>query len=200
MTAKRRSSAGPGPSTANDIIDIILEQPVTAEYIAAKVYRYFVREDIADSVKKDLGRAFRESGYQMKPLLKRIFLSKDFYSPPSYATQIKSPVHLVVSTYKKLGLTRGADHPRLRADDGQPGPVAVRAAERRRLGRRAHLDYAGDAPASRQPVPRRALPRRAVVPPAGSHDVRDRRAGRGAAGAGDEHHGSHQGKATPSRT
>ena len=40
----------------------------------------------------------------MKPLLKRIFLSKDFYSPPSYATQIKSPVHLVVSTYKKMGL------------------------------------------------------------------------------------------------
>ena len=40
----------------------------------------------------------------MKPLLKRIFLSKDFYSPPSFATQIKSPVHLVVSTYKKMGL------------------------------------------------------------------------------------------------
>jgi hypothetical protein len=40
----------------------------------------------------------------MKPLLKRIFLSKDFYSPPSYATQIKSPVHLVVSTYRKMAL------------------------------------------------------------------------------------------------
>ena len=40
----------------------------------------------------------------MKPLLKRIFLSKDFYSPPAFATQIKSPVQLVVSTYKKLGL------------------------------------------------------------------------------------------------
>ena len=40
----------------------------------------------------------------MKPLLKRIFLSKDFYSPPAFATQIKSPVHLVVSTYRKMGL------------------------------------------------------------------------------------------------
>ena len=36
--------------------------------------------------------------------MKRIFLSKDFYSPPSYATQIKSPVHLLVSTYRKMGL------------------------------------------------------------------------------------------------
>jgi hypothetical protein len=41
----------------------------------------------------------------LKPLLKQIFLSKDFYSPASVATQIKSPVHLVVSTYKKLGLS-----------------------------------------------------------------------------------------------
>ena len=93
-----------GTFNGEDIIDIILKQPATAEYIAAKVYRYFVKEEISDSVKKDLGRSFRESGYQMKPLLKRIFLSKDFYSPPSYATQIKSPVHLVISTYKKMGL------------------------------------------------------------------------------------------------
>jgi hypothetical protein len=55
-------------------------------------------------VKTELGRTFRSSGYQMKPLLKRIFLSRDFYSPPSVATQIKSPVVLVISTYKKMGL------------------------------------------------------------------------------------------------
>ena len=87
-----------------DIIDIILEQPVTAEFIAAKVYRYFVREEISDAVRADLGRTFRQSGYHMKPLLKRIFLSKDFYSTSSSATQVKSPVHLVVSTYRKMGL------------------------------------------------------------------------------------------------
>src|ERR1700730_419067 len=51
-----------------------------------------------------LGGISRASGYQMKPLLKRIFLSRDFYSPPSFATQIKSPVVLYVSTYKKMGL------------------------------------------------------------------------------------------------
>jgi uncharacterized protein (DUF1800 family) len=94
-----------GPFDGEDIINAILKQPVTGEFVAAKLYRYFVREDIADAVRTDLGRSFRESGYQVKPLLKRIFLSKDFYSPKSYATQIKSPVHLVISTYKKMGLT-----------------------------------------------------------------------------------------------
>jgi hypothetical protein len=94
-----------GTFNGEDIIRIILDQPVTGEYMASKLYRYFVRDEVSAPVRAELGRAFRASGYRTKPLLKRIFLSKDFYSPPSYATQIKSPVHLVVSTYRKMGLT-----------------------------------------------------------------------------------------------
>ena len=93
-----------GTFDGEDIIDAILAQPVTAEFVAAKIYRFFVRDEIAGPVKADLGRTYRDSGYQMKPLLKRILLSKDFYSPPAFATQIKSPVHLVVSTYRKMSL------------------------------------------------------------------------------------------------
>ena len=93
-----------GTFDGEDIIDAILAQPVTAEFVAAKIYRFFVRDEIAGPVKADLGRTYRDSGYQMKPLLKRIFLSKDFYSPSAFATQIKSPVHLVVSTYRKMSL------------------------------------------------------------------------------------------------
>ena len=88
-----------------EIIDTILAHPVTAEFVAAKLYHFFVREDVSPEVRAGLGRTFRDGGYQVKPLLRRIFLSKDFYSAPSIGTQIKSPVHLVVSTYRKLGLS-----------------------------------------------------------------------------------------------
>ena len=94
-----------GSFDGGDIIDIILEQPATAEFVGAKLYRYLVREDLDDAVRTALGASFRDNGYELKPLLKQIFLSRDFYSPASYATQIKSPVQLVVSTYRKLGLT-----------------------------------------------------------------------------------------------
>jgi uncharacterized protein (DUF1800 family) len=87
------------------IIDIILEQDVTARFIAGKLYRYFVREDPAPELIAKLGKLFKDNRYEIAPLLTTIFLSRDFYSPPSYATQIKSPVHLVISTYKKFGLT-----------------------------------------------------------------------------------------------
>lgn len=96
----RTSSLG-----GEDIIDIILAQPVTGEFVAAKLYRFFVREEISAPTKAALGRTLRDSGYQLKPVLKQIFLSKDFFSETSVATQIKSPVQLVVSTYKKMGLT-----------------------------------------------------------------------------------------------
>ncbi len=94
-----------GPLGGEDIIDIILAQPMTAEFVAARLYRFFVREEITADVKRALGKTLRDSGYQIKPLLKRIFLSRDFYSEPALGTQIKSPVHLVVSTYKKMGLS-----------------------------------------------------------------------------------------------
>ena len=87
-----------------DILDIILEQPVTADFIAGKIYRYLVREQLSRDLQSRLGTVFRAGGYEIAPLLQTIFLSRDFYSTASYGTHIKSPVELVISTYRKLGL------------------------------------------------------------------------------------------------
>jgi uncharacterized protein (DUF1800 family) len=93
-----------GPFDGVAVIDIILKQPVTAEFIASKLYRFFVRQEISPETRTALGNILRDNHYEIAPLLEVIFLSKDFYSAPSYATHIKSPVELVVSTYKRLGL------------------------------------------------------------------------------------------------
>jgi hypothetical protein len=81
-----------------------MQQPVTADYIAGKIYRYFVRQDLSPELQKKLGAVLRENKYEIKPLLETIFLSRDFYSPVSVGTRIYSPVELAVNTYKKLGL------------------------------------------------------------------------------------------------
>lgn len=94
-----------GKFSGEDVVDIILRQKVCAEFTSRKLYRFLVRENLSPELNAKLAANLRESKYELKPLLKTIFLSKDFYSPASYATQIKSPVHLVVSTYRKLGLT-----------------------------------------------------------------------------------------------
>jgi Protein of unknown function (DUF1800) len=87
-----------------DVIDIIMQQPATADFIAGKIYRYFVRQDLSPELQQKLGATLRQNKYEIAPLLETIFLSRDFYSPASVGTRIYSPVELAVSSYKKLGL------------------------------------------------------------------------------------------------
>ena len=86
------------------LIDLILAQPATADYIASRIYRFFVRDDISPQTQRRLGTVLRENNYELAPLLETIFLSRDFYSAASVGTRIKGPVELLVSTYRKLGL------------------------------------------------------------------------------------------------
>jgi len=93
-----------GNFDGTQVIDIIMQQPATADYIAGKIYRNFVRQDLSPELQKQLGAVLRDSHYEITPLLEKIFLSRDFYSPASVGTEIKGPVEFVVSTYHKLGL------------------------------------------------------------------------------------------------
>jgi hypothetical protein len=93
-----------GQFDGEQIIDLILQHPACAPFIARKLYRFFVREEIAPELEAQLATRLRESHYDIAPLLETIFLARDFYSEAAVATQIKSPVHLLISTYKKLGL------------------------------------------------------------------------------------------------
>jgi len=95
-----------GNFDGDDVVDILLKQEVCAEYITGKLYKYFVREELTPEMNKNLAAVLRDNNYEIKPLMKKMFLSRDFYSPQSYASQIKSPVVFLVSAYKKLGLTK----------------------------------------------------------------------------------------------
>lgn len=95
-----------GNFDGEQIIDIIMAQDATAEHIAGKLYRFFVREELSPALQTQLATILREADYQIAPLLETMFLSQDFYSNASMGTQIKSPVQLAVSTYRKLGLTQ----------------------------------------------------------------------------------------------
>ena len=93
-----------GDFDGEDIIEIIMEHPATADFIAGKIYRFFVRTELSEDLQTELGLVLREADYEVSALLETIFLSQDFYSDASVGTHIKSPVELTISTYKKLGL------------------------------------------------------------------------------------------------
>lgn len=92
-----------GNFTGEQIINIILAQPVTADYIASKLYRYFVNEMLDPSDEAALGSVLRDLDYDIGAYLQTLFMSEDFYAPANVGTRIKSPVELMVSTYRHLG-------------------------------------------------------------------------------------------------
>ena len=89
-----------------DVLEIIFEQPVTAEFLAAKIYRFLVRDELSPALRKKLGTVLRDADYELKPLLTAIFTSKDFYSQASYGGHIKGPVEHMVAMMKHLGAAR----------------------------------------------------------------------------------------------
>jgi Protein of unknown function (DUF1800) len=86
-----------------DAVNIIFEQPVTAEYLAGKIYRFLVRDELSPELRSRLGAVLRDNKYEVKPLLALILSSKDFYSEPSYGAHIKGPVEHIVAMMKHLG-------------------------------------------------------------------------------------------------
>lgn len=109
-----------------DIIDIIMAQPVTAEYIAAKLYRFFVRQELSAELQTELGNVLRDADYDVATLLEAIFQSRDFYSLASVGTHIKSPTELVVSTYRKLDLADAPGVPDFNRATGALGQSLLR--------------------------------------------------------------------------
>jgi hypothetical protein len=87
-----------------DVLTIIFEQSVTAEYLAGKIYRFLVRDEVSPALRSKLGAVLRDNKYEVKPLLTVIFSSKDFYSRASYGGHIKGPVEHLVAMMKHLGV------------------------------------------------------------------------------------------------
>ncbi|HSR49986.1 MAG TPA: DUF1800 domain-containing protein [Acidobacteriota bacterium] len=88
----------------DDIIDIIFQQEVTAEFIAGKLWEFFVYPDPEPGLVRQLGRVFRESGYEIKPLMRAIFRHPEFFSSKAYRALMKAPVEAGVGFAREMGL------------------------------------------------------------------------------------------------
>ena len=93
-----------GNFDGEDVLEIIFEQPVTAEFLAGRIYRFLVRDELSPLLTEQLGAVLRDADFEVKPLLKAIFTSRDFYSAASYGGHIRSPVEHMVAMMKHLGV------------------------------------------------------------------------------------------------
>jgi len=88
----------------DDIIDIIVRQPASAQFIARKLFSFFAYPDPDDEVLAPLVAAYTASGYSIRALVRAILTSDAFYAPAAYRALIKSPAELVAGTARLLGI------------------------------------------------------------------------------------------------
>ena len=91
-----------GPLEGDDIIDTLLEKPACAQFIGRKIWRYFVEDDPSPETVNAVASRLRAHNYEMRPLLREILSSGEFYSERVIRSQIKSPLQFLIQTAKLL--------------------------------------------------------------------------------------------------
>lgn len=94
-----------GAWDGDDVIRILLEQKACANFLARKLYQFFVSEKVVppDSFLEPLAEALRQSDYDLSVPVRMILSSKHFFSPHAYRQKIKSPVEYCVGIGRMFG-------------------------------------------------------------------------------------------------
>ncbi|MEM1071560.1 MAG: DUF1800 domain-containing protein [Planctomycetota bacterium] len=112
-TGTKRILGRSGPMDGDDFVKAILAQRRCSEFICRKLYRFFAEEidiaarsrDLPDGAYqtiRGMQRAMLATKYEIKPVLRELFLAEHFYSPSVMAGQIKSPAMLIVGAVRSM--------------------------------------------------------------------------------------------------
>lgn len=93
-----------GALNGDDVIETLLDHPQTAVFIVEKLWRHFISEKPDREEVRRLAQLFRETGYEIKPLLAALFASDAFWAPENRGRLIKSPVDYIVGTVRLFNL------------------------------------------------------------------------------------------------
>ncbi|MBS1188987.1 MAG: hypothetical protein H6R10_779 [Rhodocyclaceae bacterium] len=91
-----------GNFDGDDVLDILLEQPATAEFIVAKLWREFVSPAPDPGEVRRIAAAFRGSSYEVRAALGPLLLSPAFWAPENRGILVKAPVDWVIGTIRTL--------------------------------------------------------------------------------------------------
>jgi uncharacterized protein (DUF1800 family) len=88
----------------HEAVDIMLDHPGTARYLVKKLWQFFAYWEPSPALVDQLATVLRENNYAIRPLLRNIFLSEEFYSEKAMGRHIKSPVELLIGTARVMQL------------------------------------------------------------------------------------------------
>ena len=99
-----------GRFEGDEVVDVIFEDDAVAKFICRKLYLAFVYNNPAavdGDVVNALAQVFRESNYEIKPVLQTLLSSAHFFDEVNIGAMIKSPAVLEAGLARQLGADPG---------------------------------------------------------------------------------------------
>lgn len=88
-----------------DVIDIIFEKPEAAEFVCRKLFKEFVFYKPNETFVKQMADVFRKNNYEIKPVLKFLLTSDEFFGAQYRGAKIKNPMETTIGILKAFDLT-----------------------------------------------------------------------------------------------
>ena len=103
------------------VLDILVDEPATAHFIAKKLAVKFVSDNPSEALVNRVADAFHNSHGDIKTTLRALFTDNEFYAPENYRAKIKTPFEMVVSAIRATGAeTNGKQIQAMLAKMGEP--------------------------------------------------------------------------------
>jgi uncharacterized protein (DUF1800 family) len=94
-----------GPFGSDDVIAIIVSQPVHQRFIVRKLLEFFVYSDPEPELIEATARVYALSGFDVAKTVGTILRSNVFYSTRAYRALPKSPIEFAIGTLRYLGVS-----------------------------------------------------------------------------------------------
>ena len=97
--------AGGGEEDGERVLQILLDHPATARFIATKLVRRFVSDDAPPALVERVAATFSRTHGDVRSMLRTVFESPELWSRRALKAKVRSPFELVASSIRALGAT-----------------------------------------------------------------------------------------------
>jgi uncharacterized protein (DUF1800 family) len=98
-------AASQGMQDGLDLINAVARHPATGPRLARKLYGYFINETDAPDMDliNDVASIYYSSGFEIKPMIRRLLTSRQFHDPKNTYKRYSWPVEFVARSLKEVG-------------------------------------------------------------------------------------------------
>ncbi len=104
-TGEKKIFGKTGTFGGEDVVRLCAAQPACAEFIATKLFEYYVHASPSPQLRREIGKAYASSGLKTGDFLVRLLSSRVFYSPRAQRAIVATPADFAVGSLRTLSAT-----------------------------------------------------------------------------------------------